>query len=59
MVGASQGVAFDYSRIGLSCAGGTSVWGSGGSVSIDLPASTAITTSGTGSHGGPEPGHHQ
>ncbi len=50
LVGVSQGVALDYYAIGMESAS-NSASGSGGAVSIALPADTTINTTGTGAHG--------
>lgn len=55
LVGVSQNVAFDYYVIGVEYDNSANVYndfaGSGGDVSIALPADTTITTTGTGAHG--------
>ncbi len=53
LVGVSQGVALDYSILGVrnESRDQYSYIGSAGAVSIALPADTAINTAGTGAHG--------
>jgi len=53
LVGVSQGVALEYLRVGMDAAseGDFSAEGSGGAVSIALPADATIETTGIGAHG--------